>query len=279
MKFDIYGLVTARIIEQLEQGIIPWEKPWTGTRNGAVSGSTGKPYSLLNQMLLGRPGVYYTFKQVKDQGGNIKKGEKSGTVVFWKQIPIKEQDENGEIVERLVPVLKYYNVFHIDQCTGLKPLEQVAEVEPPKNQNGEDIISQYQQREGITIEHIRGDRACYSPGADRITLPLREQFPDAAEYYSTAFHEITHSTGHAKRLNRLKSTAHFGNEDYSREELVAEIGAAVLTNHTGAETAKSFRNSVAYIQGWLTALRNDNRLIVQASGQAARAVEFILGIE
>ena len=279
MKLDVYAIVTTRIIEQLKQGIIPWEKPWTGTQSGAISGATGKPYSLLNQMLLGRPGIYFTFKQVKDQGGSVKKGEKSQCVVFWKQIPVKEQDENGETVERLVPVLKYYNVFHYDQCTGLKPIEQVTMTELSKIQSGEDIISQYQSREGIIIEYVRGDRACYSPGWDKITLPLRDQFTEAAEYYSTAFHEMTHSTGHVKRLNRLKSTAHFGNEEYSREELVAEIGAAALMNHTGAETKKSFRNSAAYIQSWLKALSNDNRMIVQASGQAAKAVDFILGTE
>ena len=279
MKLDVYAIVTTRIIEQLEQGIIPWEKPWTGTQSGAINGATGRAYSLLNQLLLGRPGVYFTFKQVKEQGGSVKKGEKSQTVVFWKQIPVKEQNENGETVERLVPVLRYYSVFHYDQCTGLKPIEQAPAAEPPKIQSGEDIIGQYRSRERIIIEHVRGDRACYSPGADRITLPLREQFLDAAEYYSTAFHEITHSTGHAKRLNRLKTTAHFGNEDYSKEELIAEIGAAALMNHTGAETTKSFRNSAAYVQSWLQALRNDNRLIIQASGQAAKAVDFILGTE
>ena len=279
MKIDVYALVTARIIAQLEQGVIPWSKPWTGTQSGAISGATRKPYSLLNQMLLGRPGVYFTFKQVKDQGGSVKRGEKSQTVVFWKQIPVKEQNENGETVERLIPILKYHNVFHADQCIGLKPIEQAPTTEPPKIQSGEDIISQYQDREKIIIEYVRGDEACYSPGRDGITLPLREQFKSAEEFYSTAFHEMTHSTGHAKRLNRLKSTAHFGNEEYSREELVAEIGAAALMNHTGAETTKSFRNSAAYIQSWLRALRNDNRLIIQASGQAARAVDFILGIE
>ena len=279
MKLDVYGMVTSRIIEQLEQGIIPWEKPWTGTQSGAISGATGRAYSLLNQMLLGRPGVYFTFKQVKERGGSVKKGEKSQTVVFWKQIPVKEQNENGETVERLVPVLKYYNVFHFDQCTGLKPSEQAPTEELPEIRSSEEIISQYQRREEIVIEYVRGDEACYSPGRDRITLPLREQFKSAEEFYSTAFHEMTHSTGHAKRLNRLKSTAHFGNEEYSREELVAEIGAAALMNHTGAETTKSFRNSAAYIQSWLKALRNDSKMVVQASGQAARAVDFILGIE
>lgn len=103
-----------------------------------------------------------------------------------------------------------------------------------------------------------------------------EQFTDTAEYYSCAFHEMTHSTGHSSRLNRLKATAHFGNSEYSKEELVAEIGAAALMNITGTETPKAFRNSAAYIQNWLTALRNDRRMIVSASGAAQKAVDFIL---
>lgn len=133
--------------------------------------------------------------------------------------------------------------------------------------------------QGIIIEHVRGDEASYSPSRDRITLPLREQFKSTEEFYSTLLHEVVHSTGHAKRLNRLRSQVHFASEDYSKEELVAEVGSAALMNYAGIETVKSFRNSAAYIQGWLQALRNDNKLIIQASGQAAKAVDFILGTE
>jgi antirestriction protein ArdC len=130
-----------------------------------------------------------------------------------------------------------------------------------------------QQSEAL---HQRGDEAYYSPSRDCIVLPLMEQFTDTAEYYSCTFHEMTHSTGHSSRLNRLKATAHFGNSEYSKEELVAEIGAAALMNITGTETPKAFRNSAAYIQNWLTALRNDRRMIVSASGAAQKAVDFIL---
>lgn len=280
MAFDIYAAVTDRIIAQLEQGIIPWNKPWTGLQSGAVSGATGKPYSMLNQMLLGKPGEWYTWNQIQKLGGKVRKGEKSSMVVFWKQVPIKEEDPaTGEKVERLVPMLKYFNVFHVDQCEGIeaKAIDPDA-IDPATDETADSIITDYLIRSGVTLEHRKGDEAFYRPTDDRVVLPLREQFQDMAEYYSTAFHELTHSTGHRSRLNRLTGKAFFGNEEYSREELVAEIGAAALMNHCGVETGCSFRNSAAYIQSWLRALRNDKRMIVSASGAAAKAFDMIVGM-
>lgn len=279
MSFDIYAAVTERIIAQLEQGVIPWQKPWTGTQSGAVSGSTGKPYSLLNQLLLGKPGRYYTWSQIQKLGANVRKGEHSSMVVFWKQIPITETNKAGEEIQRLVPMLKYYSVFHSSQCDGLPedPVVDPAAVDPATDDLADSIIADYLNRSGVKLSHVKGDDAFYSPSRDCIQLPMREQFPHMAEYYSTAFHELTHSTGHISRLNRLSGNAFFGNEEYSKEELVAEIGAAALLSHCGIETAGSFRNSAAYIQSWLRALRNDKRLIVSASGAAAKAFDLIVG--
>lgn len=282
MSKTVYQMVTDRIIAELEKGNIPWEKPWTGVQSEAISGTTGKPYSLLNQMLLGKPGEWYTFNQVKQLGGMVRKGEKSSFVVFWKQTPVKEENpETGEIKEKLVPMLRYYNVFHVDQCEGIKAKiidpEAVDPATLPADEIADHIIVDYLNRSGVTLEHIKGDEAYYSPAFDRVVLPLREQFPDMAEYYSTAFHELTHSTGHSNRLNRLTSTAHFGNESYSKEELVAEIGAAALVNHACIETKNSFRNSTAYIQSWLKVLRGDSRFIVSAASKAEKAVNYILG--
>ena len=121
----------------------------------------------------------------------------------------------------------------------------------------------------------RGDRAFYRPSSDSVTLPMMEQFKSIAEYYSTAFHELTHSTGHFSRLNRLEKAV-FGSETYSKEELVAEIGAASLMNEMGFETEESFRNSVAYIQNWLKALRNDKKMVISAAGKAEKAAKMIL---
>lgn len=271
---DMYKAVTDRIISQLEQGTIPWHKPWIAS-GACVSHATGKPYSLLNQMLLGRPGEYATFHQIKQAGGNVRRGEKSSMVVFWKWITTRDE-ETGE--EKEVPFLRYYNVFHLDQCEGIEakhmlPMPQKAY----SDARSASLIADYVAREKVCIRHERGDRAYYRPGVDAVVLPEMSQFNNTAEYYSTAFHELTHSTGHSSRLNRLDATAFFGSEAYSKEELIAEIGAAALLNHVGLETPDSFRNSTAYIQSWLKALQNDKRMIVSAAGKAEKAVQLILG--
>ena len=276
MAFDIYAAVTDRIIQQMEQGVLPWAKPWGGVTRGAYSGTTGKPYSLLNQMLLNKPGAYYTFNQIQKLGGSVRKGEKSQMVVFWKQIPVKEQNsQTGEIQENLIPMLRYYNVFHIDQCEGICAATGTQE-QLHSDEDADSIIRAYLDRTGVKLIHRIGDEAYYSPSRDCVVLPLPEQFKSMEERYSTAFHELAHSTGHQSRLDRLKATAHFGNESYSKEELVAEITATALMNHTGLETKGTFRNSAAYIQNWLSALRNDKRLIVTASGAATKAFEYII---
>ena len=271
---DIYAEITSRIIAEMEQGTIPWQKPWVSS-GSCISYATGKPYSLLNQMLLGRPGEYLTFKQCQQAGGRIRKGEKASMVVFWKWLE-QEDEETGEKKE--IPFLRYYNVFHIDQCEGLrakhtKPLPNTANAD----MNTDRIIADYLAREGVMLNHEAGDRAFYHPSTDSITLPHIAQFAEISEYYSTAFHEMTHSTGHSKRLNRLEKAAFFGSESYSKEELIAEIGAAALVNASGLETAKSFRNNAAYIQNWLSVLRSDKRFIVSAAGKAEKAVNLILG--
>ena len=272
---DIYSEVTHRIIEHMENGVIPWQKPWVACGK-AISRTTGKPYSLLNQMLLGRPGEYLTFKQCQEAGGKVKKGEKSQMVVFWKWIET-EDEETGEKKE--VPFLRYYNVFHIDQCEGVNP-KHTTETAFPDGAAADDaaqaIIDDYLAREKVRLSHQEGDRAFYRPGTDEIVLPLMKQFHSTAEYCSTAFHEITHSTGHEKRLNRLEKIAFFGSDAYSKEELVAEIGAAALVSHVGLETSGSLRNNAAYIQNWLSVLKEDKRFIVSAAGKAEKAVNLIL---
>lgn len=222
---DIYREITDRIITQMEQGIIPWRKPWIA-RGQAISYATGKPYSLLNQMLLGRPGEYATFRQIQQEGGYVRKGEKASMVVFWK---VMEQADKETGEQKTIPLLRYYSVFHIDQCEGLaarhsQPLPQTASTD----QNAETIISGYVQRSGVKVEHRQADGAYYQPSTDRVVLPLLAQFAESAAYYSTAFHELVHSTGHSSRLDRLTALARFGSDDYSKEELVAEIGAAAL---------------------------------------------------
>ena len=270
---DIYAEITNRMIAEMEKGESPWRKPWMAA-GSAISHTTGKPYSLLNQMLLGKAGEWLTFKQVQQEGGYVRKGEKARFLVFWKWID-KEDEETGETTQ--VPYLRYYNVFHLSQCEGIKARYSETLRRPAQaDEAAEAIIAAYVMREGVRMENVKGDRAFYRPSTDSIILPLREQFKDTAEYYGTAYHEIIHSTGHAKRLARLDTTANFGGEEYSKEELVAEIGSAALVNHVGLETAKSFRNSAAYCQSWLQALKNDKRFIVSAAGKADKAVQYIL---
>lgn len=270
---DIYKEITNRIISEMEQGNIPWHKPWIA-KGKCISHSTGKPYSLLNQMLLGKPGEYVTFKQCQQEGGQVKKGEKANMVVFWKWV--EQKDEETEEVKQ-IPFLRYFNVFHIDQCEGLSAkYEEALECSAKADQTSEIIIAAYIQESGVKVKHEECDNAFYSPLTDSVTLPLLEQFSETAEYYSTAFHELVHSTGHVSRLDRLDKTAYFGNEAYSKEELIAEIGSAALVNHAGIETSASFRNSAAYIQGWLEVLKGDKRFIVSAAGKAEKAVDLIL---
>ena len=226
-------------------------------------------------MLLGRPGEYVTFRQCQQEGGKVRKGEKSSMVVFWKWIE-QEDEESGK--KKSIPFLRYYNIFHIDQCEGLTArYSQKAPANPATADEAADrIINAYCSREGVKLLHEEGDRAFYRPATDSITVPHMRQFSATAEYYSTVFHEMTHSTGHKSRLDRLDRIAAFGSEDYSKEELIAEIGAAALVNQAGLETASSFRNSAAYIQNWLSILRNDRRFIISAAGKAEKAVNLIL---
>lgn len=278
MSKSVYEMVTERIINQMEQGIIPWERPWTGIRSGAYNRISKRPYSLLNQFLLKNIGEYATLKQWNQLGGKIKKGSKSEFVVFWKIQNIEEITEDGEKVIKQIPLLRYYNVFHISQVDGVEPLrpEELHNIEPIAE--AEQIFNEYLIREGIKLEQVASNEAYYSPSRDVIHLPRLEQFSRPEEYYSTAFHEATHSTGHQSRLNRLNTGANaaFGSETYSKEELVAEIGSASIMNMLGIETTHSFRNSTAYIQSWLQVLRNDVKFIVSASSRAEKAVDYIL---
>ena len=281
MAKSVYEMVTERIINQLEKGIIPWRKPWTGIRSGAYNRISKKSYSLLNQMLLKHEGEYATYNQWESLGGHVRKGEKSEIVVFWKIQPIEETKEDGTKETKHIPILRYFNVFHISQVDGVEPLtkDDLKSIEPIEK--AESVLHDYWNREGIEVKHIGGDEAYYSPSRDLIRLPLFDQFTDANEYYSTAFHESIHSTMKESRCNRAEDRkgklVAFGSEDYSKEELIAEIGSASLMNIIGIETSKTFQNSSAYIQGWLSKLRNDVKFIVSASSKAEKAVKYILG--
>ena len=238
--FDIYAEVTSRIVAQLDQGVIPWKKPWTGTPDGAVSHAKLRPYSLINQMLLGTPGEYFTLKQCNAEGGRVRKGAKSHFVVFWKAYTRQQRaedgspitDDDGNALMRTVPVLRYYRVFNISDCEGVTPRLKSPDDLPTISpvQRAEDVFAGYRARSGVKFELLKQNKAFDSPAYDKIVLPLLNQFSAAEEYYSTLFHESVHSTGHVTRLNRFdgQGSATFGSETYSKEELVAEIGAAAI---------------------------------------------------
>lgn len=276
-KANVYEMVTERIIAELEKGVIPWKKPWTGVRSGAFNRISKKPYSIINQILLKHAGEYATFKQWSELGGHIRKGEKSEMVVFWKIFEKEEtNEETGEKEVKKIPMLRYYNVFHISQVEGVEPLVMpFAEVEPIEE--ADKIITEYVEREHITFDECASNEAFYSPSRDRVVVPMKEQYTNINEYYSITFHELTHSTGHKNRLDRLHTGADaaFGSETYSKEELVAEIGSASIMNLLGIETPQTFKNSAAYIKNWLSVLKNDNKFIVSASSKAEKAVNYI----
>ena len=278
----VYQMVTDRIIAQMEAGIIPWLKPWNSTGSAAVSRSTGKPYSLINQMLLPRPGEYATFKQINEAGGRVRKGEKSSTVIFWKQIKVKEANpETGEPEEKLIPVLRYYQVFNLDQCENITP-KYYREPEPTNAdpiEEAETVISAYVSRSGLKFQNDQpSNEAFYSPARDCVVVPMLKQYSNPAEYYSTTFHELTHSTGHSSRLNRFTTgrAAAFGGTEYSKEELTAELGSCFLMAHCGINSETTERNSAGYLQSWLKALKNDKSMIVGAASRAEKAAALIL---
>lgn len=284
---DIYAEITKLIIDELEKGVCPWTKPWASV-NQPVSHTNGRPYSVLNQLMLSVQMIgennmgneYLTFNQCKKEGGSIKKGEKSSTVVFWSQYKIPQTEEQIAKGEEpiTIPLLKYYKVFEVGQCEGIKRKYEDKSNSYPTNtiDEAERVTSAYFAREACSLRVIPSNSAYYRPSTDEVVVPQISQFKVAGEYYSTLFHEMTHSTGHESRLNRLTKDAAFGNEVYSKEELVAELGSCFLSQQIGISCENTFRNSTAYLQSWLNQLKNDKKLIVFAASKAEAAVKYIL---
>lgn len=284
-RTDLYAEITNKVVAMLEAGVVPWRSPILG--QSAIGSPrnllSGKPYRGINVFLLaytafakGYESSYWvTYQQANDSGGKVKRGERSAMVIFWKPIEVVDR-QTGEVKEKFV--LRYYNVFNVSQCEGL-PVPDAPQFTPTEFNPidaAEAIIQGY--RDGPEFK-LGGTRAFYTTSTDTVTLPKPERFSTAAECYSTTFHELAHSTGHEKRLNRQlgKRTNVFGSPDYSREELVAEMGAAFLCGHARIEPAV-IQNQAAYISGWLGTLKGDSRLIISAGGAAQRAAEWILGI-
>jgi antirestriction protein ArdC len=279
MKDPVYQIITERIISLLEKGTVPWHKPWQGDSQMPKNLVSRRYYQGINLFLLHAMGYHspfwLTFNQVIRLGGHVRKGEHACPVVFWKWLD-GEEDKQGEA--KRIPFLRYYSVFNVEQCEGLE--FQVPEPEQPSRpcnpiEAAQRIVNDMPKRPLIKLGQTH---AFYAPREDMVGMPWAEKFISDEEYYSTLFHELTHSTGHSSRLNRKGITERtgFGTQNYSKEELVAEMGAAFLCGQA-IIVHRTIDNSTAYIQGWLKRLKDDVRLVVQAGAQAQKATDFILG--
>jgi len=271
----VHEIITDRIIRLLESGTVPWRRPWiAGIPKNLVS---GKRYRGINVLLLECAGYsspyWLTYKQTIDKGGNVRKGEAGTPVVFWKQWEVKDtKDADGKA--KRIPIMRYYRVFNSEQC------ENIAAPEAPQNhfnpiEECEKVVSD--MATPPTIKHM-GTKAYYSHTRDLIKIPRVELFSSPEDYYGVLFHELTHATGHSSRLDRkeVQGTTAYGTEDYSREELIAEMGAAFLCGHTRIIN-KTIDNNAIYIASWLKRLQNDKKLVITAASQAQKAADCILG--
>jgi antirestriction protein ArdC len=271
-----YERITEKIIASLEQGRIPWQATWNNQPRNAIS---KRKYSGINMLLLGMSDhvspYWLTYAQARGNNGNVRRGEEGQTVVFWKLLKTEVEGDNGKKSLKTIPLLKTYTVFNIDQCDGLDKLRGTLELKDNEMlDDPQQIVDGYVS--GPAIE-FKGCQPCYKPTKDVVEIPDKSNFTSSESYYSVLFHELVHSTGHESRLNRLSKTAHFGNESYSKEELVAELGSCFLCANSKLEPITN--NNVAYIQSWISALRNDVKMVVYAASQAQKAVDLILGCE
>lgn len=276
-KKDIYQDVTNRIIEALENGCAPWVKPWTSENKEGSSAIpfnaiSGANYNGVNTLLLWgaqmaagfSSNTWMTFKQAKDLGGNVMKGEKSQSIIYYQML--KRKDEDGK--EVMIPILKSYSVFNLEQTEGI-----TKKVKSPIAPDVE-YTDALTLAEGIGASVLHGgDRAFFSPSQDFIKMPPQKAFDDLNQWDSTLLHELTHWTGHSSRIDRLKGKK-FGDQDYAFEELIAEIGSALLGGNLNIPHEKL--QHAEYVQSWLTVLKSDKKAIFSAAKQAQKACDYIL---
>jgi antirestriction protein ArdC len=286
---SIYQSVTDRIIASLKAGVIPWEKPWKTPRYAGGpfprNFCTGKPYRGINVLLLWsseyNSPFWLTFKQAQALKGTVRKGEQGTQIIFYKQLPeyAKNDGDNTGEDERVPFVLCHYTVFNVEQCDRLT-LPEISQpaIAPEIDEDDicESIAKGWENHPALHLNSPTEYRAYYRSCTDSVHMPARSRFVDAPHYYSTLFHELIHSTGHESRLNRTFGDR-FGDELYSKEELVAEMGAAFLCAMARIANEHTDRNTTAYIQNWIEKLEEDNCLIVHAAANAQRAVDLILG--
>lgn len=282
---DVYTRVTAKVIEDLERGVRPWLKPWSGDyAAGRVElplRHCGTPYRGINVLLLWGEAMakgyasskWMTYRQAHELGGQVRKGEKGSLVVYADRFKKTESDDNGNDVEREIPFMKGYTVFNVEQIDGLP--ERYYDRPEPKAEKMQLIEASelFFGATGATFRH-GGNMAYYAPGPDVIQLPFPEAFVDAESYAATKAHELIHWTKHESRLDRDFGRKKFGDEGYAREELVGELGAAFLCVALGI-TPEARDDHSSYIDHWLKVLKDDRRAIFAAAAHAQRAVDYL----
>lgn len=281
---NLYDEVTTKIIAELEAGRLPWVQPWgsSGTCLGLPRNAlTARNYSGVNVLILwgaviehGYPSQsWLTFRQAREAGGNVVKGERGTSVVYADRFtPETEKARARETGEdaRSVPFLKRFTVFNVAQCEGLRP-GLAADPAPLPEREIVPLAEEVIAASGVPFR-IGGSEAFYAPGPDYVQVPPQPAFFAQVNYYRTALHELTHATGHASRLAR-DLTGRFGTKGYAREELVAEMGSAFLCAALGIQPTVRHAD---YIASWLEVLREDNRAIIRAASQASKAADWLL---
>lgn len=309
---DVYQQVTDIVKAKLQEGVVPWRKPWSAISGRPRSMSTGTHYNGVNVLLLGLDAAekgytspwWGTYSQIAERAGMVQRGGRQGTywasadgeargvrkgehgtrIVLAKKVTVKEANpDTGQMERRQVPLLRFFTVFNAEQADGL-PGKYFPQAGQPVDelQQPQEVIDHYLANGGPVLEHLPQDRAYYRRSIDTVRLPLKEQFPSSEAYYATAFHELTHSTNHKDRLNREPAQhendpgRQWGDKIYAREELVAEMGSALLQAVTGIESDVQLDQSATYIEDWLGALDKDPQLVSHAASQASKAADLIL---
>jgi antirestriction protein ArdC len=290
-RADIYARITDRIIVDLEKGVRPWVKPWgAGNATGRVTRPlrhNGEPYTGINVLLLWSEAlargftssIWMTFKQSIELGGHVRKGESGSTVIYASRFTKTETDEQGGEVERDIPFLKTYTVFNVEQIENLpehfyhKPAPVIDPIQRIEH------ADRFFANTRSVIRH-GGSRAFYSPSTDHIQIPPFESFRDAASYVAVESHEHIHWTADPRRVGRDLSRYAKDRSERAREELVAEIGSALVCADLEIVPELEPRpDHAAYLASWLTVLSNDRRAIFSAAAHAQRAVAYLHGLQ
>ncbi len=276
---NVYEIITEKIIQQLENGVAPWRRPWTSKAPAnLVSQKEYRGLNILSLASQGYPSRFWlTFNQASKLGGKIQRGQKGSLVVYWNVGEEREVIKPDGSSKKQTPfLLRYSTVFNFSQTEGIDIPARLLDEQRENNPiaDCEAIVDGMPNRPAFE----QSDKAWYRPSTDSVGMPARSLFHSSEEFYSTLFHELTHSTGHKSRVGRdgIEKLNEFGSESYSKEELVAEMGAAMLCGITGIAPS-TIENSAAYLQCWINRLKGDSKLLLSAASQAQKASDYILG--